>query len=70
MIAYLQNLFAAVSHLLNAIRGGSARYPLSAAAGEAAEDGERWGLIAEAIIDRLLFSKNHCREQAAEYGLI
>lgn len=70
MIAYLRNLGAGVSHLLNAVTGGDPRYSFSARVGWAKVRGKRWAKVAAAVIDRLLFSEDHCLEHAFEEGLI
>lgn len=70
MIAYVENLIAGLSHLLNALTGGDARFSFSARCGAQAEKGKAWAKACCAVIDRLLFSKNHCIEHAREEGLI
>lgn len=70
VIAYVQNVFAGLSHLLNSILLGDPRQSFSARVGAAAYTGERWAEYAEAAINLALFSRNHCREQAHEAGLI
>lgn len=67
---YLWNVFAGVSHLLNALTGGDARHSLSARTGAALHRGEAWARVAAFIIDGLLFSRNHCLERAIEEELI
>jgi hypothetical protein len=63
-------IVVALDLLLNAILGGSARQTLSARTGYALYRGKRWARVAAPIIDGLLFSRNHCTEQAREAGLI
>lgn len=70
LYAYAENVLAGVSHLLNALTGGDARNSFSARAGAEAVKGRAWAKVASAIIDRLLFSRNHCIEHAREEGLI
>lgn len=69
MYAYLENLGAALSHVLNALTGGSAMNSFSARTGAAAIRGAAWALVCERLINGLLFSRNHCREHAREEGL-
>ena len=68
--AYLENVFAALSHLANALTGGQAMNSFSARTGAAAIQGKRWALVAERVINAVLFSRNHCREHAREEGLV
>ena len=70
MIAYLENLVAGFSHLLNALTGGDARVSFSARVGAAAYRGSVSASVIAALIDALLFSRNHCEEHAREEGLI
>lgn len=70
MIAYLSNLIGGFSHFLNALTGGRAENSLSARCGAAAHAGKGWAKVACAVIDALLFSRNHCLERAREEGLI
>lgn len=67
---YLENVVAGFSHLLNAITGGDARVSFSARTGAAAYRGSKVAKVITALIDALLFSKNHCLEHAREEGLI
>ncbi len=69
-MAYLENVFAALSHLLNALTGGDARNSFSARTGAAMARGEAWARPVAWVIDRLLWSRNHCLEHAREEGLI
>lgn len=70
MIAYLENLVAGFSHFLNALTGGDARNSFSARVGMLASRGVDWAEVAEAIINALAFSRDHCREHAREEGLL
>jgi hypothetical protein len=70
VIAYIQNVFAGASHLLNAITGGPAKHSFSAWSGFKASRGVEWRRIVCVIVNALLFSRNHCLEQAREEGLI
>lgn len=70
MIAYLTNVGAGLSHLLNAVMGGHPRHSFSARCGAAAARGKGWAKACAAVIDALLFSRNHCAEKAREEGLI
>lgn len=70
VVAYLHNVGAAVSHLLNALTGGSARHSFSARVGWRAAYDVAWAIRAELIVNAVLFSRDHCREQAREAGLI
>lgn len=70
MISYLRNVGAGLSHLLNSVTGGDPRYSFSARVGRAQVQGKRWANVVAAVIDRLLFSRDHCLEHAYEEGLI
>lgn len=70
VIAYIQNVFAGASHLLNAVTGGPAKHSFSAWSGFKASCGVGWRRIVCVIVNALLFSRNHCLEQAREEGLI
>lgn len=67
---YLENVLAGLSHLINAVTGGSARVSWSARLGAEAFYGNRVSAVLAAFIDAALFSRNHCREHAFEEGLI
>ena len=67
---YLENLIAGVSHLINAATGGDPRVSWSARLGAEAFYGNRVSAVLASMIDRLLFSRGHCREHAHEEGLI
>lgn len=69
-MSYLENVFAGLSHLLNALTGGDARHSFSARTGAALARGEAWARPVAWTIDRLLWSRNHCLEHAREEGLI
>lgn len=70
MIAYLQNVVAGLSHLINALTGGSAMNSFSARVGWRASQGAVWAIGLAAVIDACAFSRNHCAEHAREEGLI
>lgn len=70
LLAYLHNLFAGASHLLNAILGGDPMNSYSARVGEAEHRGKRWARVVASMIDALLFDYDHCEEQARIEGLI
>lgn len=70
LIRYLENVLAGVSHLVNALTGGDARFSFSARVGASASRGRRWAIVTEKVIDAMLFSRNHCYEHAREEGLI
>lgn len=67
---YLENVVGGLSHLANALLGGSADNSLSARVGAEAHYGSRAAEVFAAIIDTVLFSRNHCNERANEEGLI
>lgn len=69
MIAYLTNVGAGLSHLLNAIFRGSPSHSLSARVGAQVVKGKRWAKVVAWVIDHALFSRNHCIEHAREEGL-
>ena len=66
----LHALGSAATRLLNALLWGDAHQSFSARTGYALYRGKRWAKIVAPMIDALLFSKNHCTEQAREAGLI
>lgn len=68
--AYFENVFAALSHLVNALTGGEAMNSFSARTGAEAVRGKAWARVTERVINAVLFSRNHCREHAREEGLI
>lgn len=68
--AYVRNVGAGISHLFNALTGGDARVSFSARVGAAEHRGRKWARVVASIIDGLLFSHNHCEEQAREAELI
>jgi len=70
VIGYVQNVFAGLSHLLNAVLGGDARHSFSARVGHLAAHDVTWAIRAELIVNAVLFSRDHCAEQAREEGLI
>lgn len=70
MRTYLTNVVAGFSHFLNALTGGKPWNSFSARAGAEASKGKLLAKVASAIIDALLFSRNHCLERAREEGLI
>jgi hypothetical protein len=70
MRSYFSHLLAALTRFLNALWGGDYRNSFSARVGAAAERGSPFAAVLGAVIDTLLFSRNHCREQAIEEGLI
>lgn len=63
-------LGAAFTRTLNAVLWGDAEQSLSARTGYALYRGKRWAKVVAPLIDGLLFSRNHCTEQAREAGLI
>jgi len=67
---YLERVIAALSHLLNALTGGSPSNSFSARVGFEAHHGKRWAIRTARLIDGLLWSRNHCHEHAREEGLI
>lgn len=69
-MAYLWNVFSGLSHLLNAILGGDPRVSFSARTGAALVRGAAWAKPTAAVIDGLLFSRNHCLKHAREEDLI
>ena len=70
ILRYLQNLLAGFSHFINALTGGDASVTWSARLGAEAYYGNRVSTVLAEIIDRLLFSPDHCFEQAVEERLI
>jgi len=67
---YLENVVGGLSHLANALTGGSAGNSLSARVGAASYRGSLSAAFLAAFIDAVLFSRNHCFERANEEGLI
>lgn len=63
-------LGSAFTRTLNAVLWGDANQSLSARTGYALHRGKRWAKIVAPFIDGVLFSRNHCTEQAREAGLI
>lgn len=68
--AYFAEVGVALTCLLNALTGGSHKHTFSARCGAAAAQGVWWGVVLAPVIDRLLFSRKHCWEQAIEEGLL
>ena len=60
----------AFTHVLNALLWGDAKVSFSARTGYAAYRGKVWGKVMAPVINLLLWSRNHCEEQARESGLI
>lgn len=63
-------LGTAFTRILNAVLWGDAKQSFSARTGYALHRGKRWAKIMAPVINLLLWSRNHCSEQAREGGLI
>lgn len=70
MNTYLWGVFSGLSHLLNAITGGSPLNSFSARVGKAYLDGKGWARPFYSLIGLILNSPDHCLKHAREEGLI
>ena len=67
---YFIILLASLSVVLNTITGGSYRNTFSARTGLASMQGAKWAKITETGINTILFSGNHCHNEAKNEGLL